>query len=292
MSSLMRVRYPAGQVRETEAHEIRSRAMDLQLAGKRAVVTGGSRGIGKAVARQLLLEGVDVVIAARTPERLRGTAEELAAAGGGRVTALEVDTGDDDSVADLFARAADVLGGLDILVNSAARPSGQAPNPKIGDITTTSFFEDVNVKVMGAVRCVRHAAPLMKASGWGRIVNVDGLGARQTGNPLTSMRNAALAAFTKNAADELGRFGINVTVVHPGYVDTEATPAVLAARAEAAGTTVDEIRRQLGGAYAIGRYCTADEVATVITFLCSPRSVALAGDPVVASGGVRGPIHY
>jgi NAD(P)-dependent dehydrogenase (short-subunit alcohol dehydrogenase family) len=266
--------------------------MDLQLTGKRAMVTGGSRGIGKAVARQLAAEGAAVVIAALTWDRLAAAAEELRAETGGTVIPVQVDTGDDASVASLMATAVEALGGVDILVNSAARPSGQEPPPTLAEITNDRFWGDVNVKVMGALRCMREAAPHMRAAGWGRIINVGGLGARQTGNPVTSMRNSALAALSKNAADELGPYGINVTVVHPGLVRTEATPAVMAARAAALGVDVEEVERRAGSGYAIGRFCDADEVATVITFLASPRSVAIAGDAVVCSGGVRGPIYY
>jgi NAD(P)-dependent dehydrogenase (short-subunit alcohol dehydrogenase family) len=264
----------------------------LELAGKRAVVTGGSRGIGKAVARQLATEGVAVVIAALTWERLRAAAAELQAETGGRVVPVQVDTASDSSVRALMDAAAEALGGIDILVNSAARPSGQDRAPALAEITDDRFWDDVNVKVMGSLRCMREAVPYMKAQGWGRIVNVSGLGARQSGNAVTSMRNSALAALTKNAADELGRFGINVTVVHPGLVRTEATPAVMAARAAALGVDVAEMERRAGSAYAIGRFCDADEVATVITFLASPRSVAISGDAVVASGGVKGAIYY
>jgi NAD(P)-dependent dehydrogenase (short-subunit alcohol dehydrogenase family) len=267
-------------------------SVDLELAGKRAVVTGGSRGIGKAVARQLLAEGATVVIAALTADRLRATADELAATPGGTIVPVQVDTGSDESVRNLVGRAVAALGGIDILVNSAARPSGQAPAPHLADITDDRFWGDVNVKVMGSLRCMREVAPYMKAQGWGRIINVSGLGARQTGNPITSMRNSALAALTKNAADELGPFGINVTVVHPGLVRTEATAEVMAARARELGVDVAEVERRAGSVYAIRRFCDADEVATVIVFLASPKSVSIAGDAVVCSGGVRGSIYY
>ena len=135
----------------------------------------------------------------------------------------------------MVARATDALGGVDILVNSAARPSGQAPPPRLADVTDEVFFDDVNVKVMGYLRCCREVAPQMAGRGWGRIVNIGGLGARQTGALVTSMRNVAVAALTKNLADELGPQGINVVCVHPGAVRTEATPAVMEARAAAVG---------------------------------------------------------
>ncbi len=265
--------------------------MDLHLTGKRAVVTGGSRGIGKAVARALAAEAVTVVIGARTSEALRATAEELDATGA-TVMPITVDTGDDESVRAFVAGAVEALGGVDILVNSAARPSGQARAPKVVEVEGDAFFGDINVKVLGYLRMIREVAPLMAAQGWGRIINIDGLGARMTGSVLTSMRNAAVAALTKNAADELGASGINVTTVSPGLVRTEATPLVLGERAKRQGISLDDLEARLGAAYAIGRMVTADEVAAVVTWLASPQSVAITGDVVACGGGIKGPIYY
>jgi NAD(P)-dependent dehydrogenase (short-subunit alcohol dehydrogenase family) len=265
--------------------------MDLQLAGKRAVDTGGSRGIGKAVARALCAEGVSVVVGARTAAPLEATAEELAA-GGATVVPIVVDTGLDDSVRGFVARAVEAVGGVDILVNSAARPSGQARAPKVVEVDDVQFFADFNVKVLGYLRMIREVAPLMVSRGWGRIINIDGLGARMAGSVLTSMRNSAVAALTKNAADELGGSGINVTGVSPGLVRTEATPAVLADQAGRQGLTVQELEARMGAVYAIGRMVTADEVARLVTWLASPLSVAVTGDVIACGGGVKGPIYY
>ena len=192
----------------------------------------------------------------------------------------------------MVARATDVLGGVDILVNNAARPSGQAPPPRLADVTDDVFFDDVNVKVMGYLRCSREVAPQMTARGWGRIVNVGGLGARQTGAMVTSIRNMAVAALTKNLADELGPHGINVTCVHPGAVRTEATPKVMEARAAQWGISVEEAEARLGSGFAIRRMVEAAEVASVVVFLASPRAVAVNGDVVAAGGGMVGPIYY
>lgn len=265
--------------------------MDLQLAGKRAIVTGGSRGIGKAVTRALAAEGVTVVIGARGEEALRATAGELSASGS-RVVPIVLDTGVDESVRAFVGGAADALGGVDILVNNAAQPSGQARPPRVVEVENEAFFADFNVKVMGYLRMIREVAPLMAAQGWGRIVNVDGLGARNSGAVLTSMRNASVAALTKNASDQLGGSGINVTGVSPGLVRTEATPRVLGAQAEAQGVTLDELEARLGTGYAIGRMVTADEVAALVTWLASPVSVAVTGDVIACGGGLKGPIYY
>ena len=265
--------------------------MDLQLDGKRAIVTGGSKGIGKAVARTLAAEGCDVVVAARTADALEATARELASTTGRRVVPITVDTGDDESVRAMVSAAVDALGGVDILVNSAARPLGQAAPPKLADVTGALFFDDMNVKVLGYLRCAQAVAPGMIAQGWGRIINVSGLGARSTGAVIGSMRNVAVAAMTKNLADELGPHGVNVTVVHPGLTRTEATPGVVARLAAAQGITEDEAERNLGR-NVIRRIVEAEEVADVVAFLASPRSAAITGDAVACGGGTPGAIYY
>jgi NAD(P)-dependent dehydrogenase (short-subunit alcohol dehydrogenase family) len=204
--------------------------MDVELAGKRAIVTGGSRGIGKAVAKTLAAEGAAVVIGARGQEALESAAAEIAASGA-RIVPVVVDTGDDASVRSFVAQAVDALGGVDILVNSAAQPSGQARPPKVVEVEGEAFFADFNVKVLGYLRMIREVAPLMAEQGWGRIINIDGLGARTSGSVLTSMRNASVAALTKNASDQLEASGINVTGVSPGLVRTEATARVMGEQA-------------------------------------------------------------
>jgi NAD(P)-dependent dehydrogenase (short-subunit alcohol dehydrogenase family) len=146
--------------------------------------------------------------------------------------------------------------------------------------------------VRGYLRCARAVAPLMVESGWGRIVNIAGLAARNTGNVVGTIRNVAVVAMTKNLADELGPRGINVTVVHPGMTRTERTPEAMAAMARSRGTTVEELERALEGGVSIGRLVTAQEVASVVAFLASPKSVALNGDAVAAGGGARGSIYY
>jgi NAD(P)-dependent dehydrogenase (short-subunit alcohol dehydrogenase family) len=266
--------------------------MDLQLRGRRALITGGSRGIGLAVARALLAEGVDVAIAARDVERLETAATALRASSAQTVVPVQIDTGNDGSVRAAVAVAVGALGGIDILINNAAQPGGQAPPPKLAGITDDAFFADVNVKVLGYLRCAREVAPFMIEQGWGRIINVSGLAARQAGSIIGSIRNVAVAALTKNLADELGGYGINVTVVHPGLTRTEKTPGVVAAQAERLGMEAAAIEARMGSRVAIGRIVDAAEVADVIAFLASPRSVAITGDAVVVGGGALGPIHY
>src|SRR5207253_6450284 len=130
---------------------------------------------------------------------------------------------------------------------------------------------------LGYLRCAREVAPLLARQGWGRIINVSGLAARQTGTIVGSIRNVAVAALTKNLADELGPHGINVTVVHPGTTRTEKTPGVVAAQARALGIAESEVERRMAESNSSRRIIDAREIAYVVPFLASPRSVAING---------------
>jgi NAD(P)-dependent dehydrogenase (short-subunit alcohol dehydrogenase family) len=270
--------------------------LHLQLTGKRAVVTGGSRGIGLAVARALVGEGVAVALVARDGKSLQAAATALssdtALGPEARVVATPADTTDDASVRAMAERAIELLGGVDILVNSAARPAGAGPAAALADITDDALRAELESKVLGYLRCARALAPGMVERGWGRIINISGLNARWAGSLVGSVRNVAVSAMTKNMADELGPSGVNVSVVHPGYTVTERTPGMLAGRAAERGISPDEVAAEFARATSIGRLVTAEEVADVVTFLASPRSVAITGDAVAAGGGQRGPIHY
>ena len=267
--------------------------MNLELQGRTAVVTGGSRGIGRAVAAELAAAGVAVVIAARGREPLEQAATQLGGASRHRrVMAVPADTTDDASVGALMRRAAEELGGVDILVNCAAPVAWLAPNPGLDDLTADQFEQALDVKVLGYLRCAREAAPYMRRRGWGRIINVAGLAARRGGSIIGSIRNAGVVALTRNLAAELGPHGINVTCVHPGSTRTELTPQLVARRAAAESRPAAEIERDLAGETAIGRMVTAQDVAWLVCFLASPRSIALQGDVVVAAGGAAGEIRY
>ncbi|MCA1224130.1 SDR family NAD(P)-dependent oxidoreductase [Streptomyces sp. 8L] len=259
--------------------------MDLQLAGRRALVTGGSRGIGLAIGRALAREGAAVALVARDADTVAERAAALAAETGVLVAGIAADTGDDDSVAAMAAEAERLLGGVDILVNNAAPAS-------TGSFPEDALEDQINVKVRGYLRTVRALAPGMTERGWGRIINIAGLAARQSGSVVGSVRNVAVAAMSKNLADELGARGVNVTVVHPGMTRTETQQAAIERRAADRGVGTEQVERELAASISIGRIVEADEVASVVAFLASPLSVAMTGDPVIVSGGVRGAIHY
>ena len=210
--------------------------MDLGLQGKHAIVTGGSLGIGKAIARELAREGVDVAIVARTKDGLEATARELAAETGPAHHPAGGRCHQQGAGGSHGRPGRSQLGGLHILVNSGSPPGGSAAaTGPIETVVDEDLLHDFNVKYVGALRCARAAIPFLKESGWGRIINISGTNARNAGNLSGGARNASLVHLTKTLAVQLGRIGITVNCVHPGMTRTERTPRLLAARATELG---------------------------------------------------------
>ena len=153
--------------------------MDLDLKGKTAIVTGGNRGIGKAIAKELAREGVNVAIVARDKTALAAAAKEVAGNSGVKVLDISSDTGDDAAVKKMVADVVAAFGRIDILVNCAAQAGGQGKPPSLTEITNEHFWADMNVKVLGYLRTAREVAPHMIKQGSGRIINVSGPGGAQ-----------------------------------------------------------------------------------------------------------------
>jgi NAD(P)-dependent dehydrogenase (short-subunit alcohol dehydrogenase family) len=259
--------------------------MDLGLQNRTAIVTGGSRGIGKAIARELAREGVDVAIAARDLARLELTAQELAAETGRTIVPCSYDASTDASVRDMVDAAVEALGGLDILVNAAARPD-LSPRRRLEEIDDDAFWSDVNVKVMGYLRCIREVVPHMTVRGGGRIVSIGGQSAFATGSTIGAIRNISIAAMSRNLADELAQRNIRLNVIHPGATRTERTAKIAAAQPRGATEST------LGRASLLGRMVDASEVAYVVAFLVSEKAVAINGEGIGVAGGRRGSLRY
>ena len=187
--------------------------MDLGLAGKVAIVTGGSRGVGRAIAAALLREGARVVISARDPERLEATRAALAQETGGEVRAKTADLGRDADAKALIDATRATFGHLDILVNNAAT----VMPADFLTLTEERWAEVFEQKVNGYVRCLRHAIPAMKGKGWGRIINLSGLAGREPGNSMVpvGVNNAAVLNLTKALARDLAPEHILVNAVVP-----------------------------------------------------------------------------
>ncbi|HLZ97368.1 MAG TPA: SDR family oxidoreductase [Steroidobacteraceae bacterium] len=265
-------------------------SLDLGLKGKVAIVTGGSVGIGKETARKLAGERVSVVIAARTAGALEAAAEQLRAQTGGTILPVTVDTTNSDSVRKLVATTVQRFGGVDILVNCAAAPGGVVRN-NIEEADEDALLMDLNTKLVGYFRMCKACVPYMRAAGWGRIVNVGGLTARNT-EALSGMRNTALVHLTKTLSDQLGPGGITVNIVHPGVTRTEHVEAWFADMAKSEGTTVEAIiKREAADPAAIRRMLEVEEVADCILFLASKRASGLTGESIAVDGGLSRAVY-
>lgn len=260
--------------------------MDLDLQGKTAIVTGGSRGIGKAIARELAASGCDVVICARNPETLELAARELGQETGGTVVGVPTDVTSTAAVEKSVQDAARALGGrIEILVNNAAAPGGLARG-SLEDIRDEDVMADLDTKVMGYLRFARAVAPYMKKQGWGRIVNIGGTSARRAaGNLSAGVRNSGLVNMTKYLAEDLGPFGITANIVHPGTTWTERSGPMYEEQALRDNVSVEDVKKRVAAGNSTKRIVEADEVAYVVAFLASPRSIAISGEVISASGG-------
>lgn len=240
------------------------------LSGKRALVTGGSRGIGAAIALALADEGADVVISyERAADRAQQIVEQIQNRGG-KAHAIQANAGAEDVGKRLVDEAVLELGGLDILVNNAGtfRPSAIA-EATLDDINTL-----LNVNVRGTILTTQAAVPQLK--GGGRIVTIgSNLGERVpvAGLTLYSLTKSAHLSFTRGLARELGPLDITVNLVQPGPIDTELNPAN--------GASAD-LNRSLT---ALGRYGTTGEMAAIVAFLVSPAASYVTGAILTADGG-------
>ncbi len=242
--------------------------MDLGLTGRVAIVTGGSRGIGRAIAQVLASEGVDVAICARQRQALDEAAKALSQETGRRIIPIVADTMSSESVAHLVDATVRAFGRVDVLVNNASTPGGMVRGP-LAEADDKTLLEDIDTKVVGYMRCAKAVAPHMRQGRWGRIINIGGLSGRRSGN-ISGLRNAAIVHLTKTLADELGAHGITVNLVHPGATRTERTDAETERRA---------------ASNAIRRIVDASEIAQVVTFLASTKAANVTGVAIDASGG-------
>ena len=264
--------------------------MDLELVGKKAVITGGSRGIGKSIAMSLAKEGVEVSICSRSIVTLKSTAREIELETSQKVFFSEADTTSMESVNDFIEFSASSLGGIDILVNNAAAPGGLVMGP-LDTADPDELLSDIDTKVVGYLRSAKAAAPYMKSKGWGRIINIGGLAAR-SGGAISGMRNLALSHFTKTLSNELGPFGITVNIVHPGATRTERTAPLNEKQAAENNLTVEEIEKKSAANLDIRRIVESDEIAHLTTFLASPKAAAITGESIAAGGGAGSAVFH
>lgn len=258
--------------------------MDLKLKGKVAVVTGGSLGIGRAVTEALAAEGVRVAIVARSAGPLQAAAREISEQFGVEVLAVPADVSSTEQVEAMIEQVAQHFGRIDILVNGAAHPGGLVRS-EIEHASPEGLLEDINIKVVGYMRCAKAAAAYMKKNGYGRIVNIGGLTGRGS-KQLSGMRNVAICHLTKTLSDQLGPSGITVNVIHPGVVETPHIHELYAKEAKLQGLTPEQVEANYAKVTPIRRVLQPQEIADTVLFLASERAGAITGESIAVDGGI------
>jgi NAD(P)-dependent dehydrogenase (short-subunit alcohol dehydrogenase family) len=259
--------------------------MDLQLAGKVALVTGASKGIGRAVAEELAREGASVVITARTEQQLEDTAREITAMTKQDILAVAGDMSKSDDVERAVKAALGKFGRIDILITCA----GSSPGGLLEDLTEDQWMASLNLKFMGYVRSVRAVIPHMRERGEGAIVLVVGNdGLKPSYWEMTAgVANAADINFASSVAEQYGRYGVRINTVNPGPVNTDRWDGL--EKAFARDKKVDQAKAHELAISSIPfhRICEPQEVASLVVFLASPRAAFINGAHIPIDGAQR-----
>jgi 3-oxoacyl-[acyl-carrier protein] reductase len=257
--------------------------MDLNLKSKRALVAGSSSGIGLACAELLAEEGAEVCLLARGEERLVAAVARIEASTGRRPHFVAADLSSADGVARAHARAVELLGGVEILVNNAGGPK----SGPFASLTDADWEHAFNLNLMSTVRLTRLVLDGMKAAGWGRIVNITSTSVRQPveGLMLSNSLRMAVVGFAKTLSDEVGAHGITINTVGPGYTATERLQQLAEAKAQREGTNVDAVVETWKRDVPSGRLGRPEEIASAVVFLCSDAASYINGVTLVVDGG-------
>jgi 3-oxoacyl-[acyl-carrier protein] reductase len=247
--------------------------MNLQIAGKIALVTGGSQGIGLAISKALAAEGVRVILSARNEDRLYQEVNTIRLKGG-EAFGVAADVSDAQQIPKLFAKAEMVLGSPDILIVNAGGP----PRGRAESLEDEDWDKAYDLTLMSAVRLTKAALPYMKAQSWGRIVNITSLSVKQpiANLVLSNSLRAAVTGFAKTLSSEIAAYGITVNNVAPGYTDTERLNELFKTQEE-----------KLAFAQRIPakRLASPEEVAAAAVFLSSEQAAYITGQTIVVDGG-------
>jgi NAD(P)-dependent dehydrogenase (short-subunit alcohol dehydrogenase family) len=258
--------------------------MDLELDGKIAVITGGSVGIGLAVAEALAREGVNLVLCARDEARLRQKASEIGSKYDVQTLGVKADVSRTEDCDRVVAETQRVFGGADILINNA----GTGSNEKVMDAPDAKWQYYWDLHVMAAVRLSRGLAPFMQQRGGGVVLNTASICAKQPlgYEPIYNVTKAALMMFSKCLSNELIPYGIRVNCINPGLILTPDWKKTATQLTEGTGSTWEQYLDQIAKQNApIGRFATPEELASFYVFLCSPKASYCVGSTYYVDGG-------
>ena len=258
-------------------------ALDLKLDGKKAVVTGGSEGIGRGIAKVLVEQGCDVAICARRKEPLEATAAEIARATNRKIIAIPADLTKAADAENFIKQAHEGLGRIDILVNNA----GSAPGGVIEFLSEEAWMQALQLKFMGYVRCLKHALPIMVAQGGGRVVNLIGNdGVKDSYWEIApGAANAAGQNLTKSLAGQYGKHNISMCAVNPGPVRTERWAGLVKAMARDMKISEEKADKLAPKSIPLGRIAEVEEVANLVCYLASPLAHFVNGTQIEIDGG-------
>tara|TARA_B100001146_G_C16164793_1_gene427340 strand:- start:490 stop:1284 length:795 start_codon:yes stop_codon:yes gene_type:complete len=264
--------------------------MESGISGKVALVTGGSMGIGKATAMALASQGAKIAICARNMDRLKQAAREIQDETGATVIPISADTTSSEDITMLVWSTISELGHIDILVNNAVNSTTARASELPDDI----IFNHINTKVMGYIRCAREVITSMRKKGGGRIINIAGMGARNSSatNPGSGITNSGISAYTKSLSDDVACEGILVNCIHPGSTRTQRNMQLMEESAQRSGVTTDEIMERTVANVPIGRMVEPEDIANLIVFLASNQANAITGQTIAVDGGAGKGIVY
>ena len=258
--------------------------MNLGLKGKRVIVTGGNRGIGRCCALALAREGARICITARDKKRLSNTLVEITEAGGYGYT-VAADLTELENCVKVVDETVREFGGVDILVNCA----GAAKGGDILDLSTELIDDALRLKSYSYLRLSQLVIPYMKKNSWGRIIHIAGgagTSPTQKNIPL-SLANVSILNLTRSLSDAVSKEGILINTICPGLTNTERARTMQQAKANNEGRDVEEILRELGHKLPAGRLAAPEEIASVVTFLASEQCSYLFGSSLYMDGGER-----